>query len=481
MARRQYSNTATEATLTGGVASADTSFILTSFAGFPAVPFTATISRGESDEEVVLITAVSSSTVTATRGYDGTAAKAHSAGATFTHTTVAKDYDEANAHVNTSAGVHGLAGSVVGTTDTQTLTNKTLTSPTLAGAVNTGTTTMVNAALSGTLSVSGATTLAALAATDGSFSGNASVGGTLSVTGASTLTGALAANGGVTTTTVTATGLVKGAGLESTAALTLAQVTAPAGAASKQTVWAQSDGGLYTRSGTGTVVRSSVHWGTGTTFPAGALAGDTFFYTGVCLFRYNGSTWRQAETCEVATKAARDALPTAPLHAGFRVYQSDFGWEWIYTGSAWNYDRSLGVAPKWTGVVAWGYDGAGTRTVVFGAANADTTHGLVTNNTTTGVLTINANAKISATALQWSDSGSPRWAHFVMTMPGALGSPGFNTWEDFREAPAGYGSGGSLRQAVGGSGWASAGDTIALTFNSLVSTSATSFLTITFL
>jgi hypothetical protein len=42
--RRQYSNTATEATLTGGIAAADTSFTLTSFAGYPAAPFTATIS-----------------------------------------------------------------------------------------------------------------------------------------------------------------------------------------------------------------------------------------------------------------------------------------------------------------------------------------------------------------------------------------------------------------------------------------------------
>jgi hypothetical protein len=66
---------------------------------------------------VVLITAVSSSTVTATRGYDGTTPKSHAAGATFTHTTVAKDFDEANAHVNAATGVHGLAGGLVGTTD----------------------------------------------------------------------------------------------------------------------------------------------------------------------------------------------------------------------------------------------------------------------------------------------------------------------------------------------------------------------------
>lgn len=132
--RRFYSNTAATAQLTTAVTAQATVLNVTNYVGFPtSTPYTAVIDREESTQEVVLVTAVGAGTVTVTRGYNGTAAVAHSTGATLDMTAAAIDFDEANSHVNASSGVHGLNSAVVGVTDTQTLTNKTLTAPTITG------------------------------------------------------------------------------------------------------------------------------------------------------------------------------------------------------------------------------------------------------------------------------------------------------------------------------------------------------------
>jgi len=153
--KRNFSSTAVETSLQSSIpaqsqGASNTSFIVASVSGFPSVPFTLIVDPDTSKEEVVTVTAASSTTLTVTRGEDSTQAVAHSAGAVVRHGVSGRDFREEQTHIAArgydvdqaildlanQTHVHGLAagdGSVVGTTKTQTLTNKTLTSPIITG------------------------------------------------------------------------------------------------------------------------------------------------------------------------------------------------------------------------------------------------------------------------------------------------------------------------------------------------------------
>jgi hypothetical protein len=100
MAIRHYLNDADPTSLTANLSSSATTANVASTAGYPAVPFTAAIDRGTPDEEAVLVTAVTGTTMTVTRGFDGTTAVAHNSSAAVEHVAVAADYTEANSHIN---------------------------------------------------------------------------------------------------------------------------------------------------------------------------------------------------------------------------------------------------------------------------------------------------------------------------------------------------------------------------------------------
>jgi hypothetical protein len=118
----------------------------------PAVgeTYTVVIDPDTALEEIVDVSNYASgNSLTIARGIDGSTGVAHSAGAIVRHMVIGRDLSEANTHIEATTG-HGATGAVVGTTNTQTLTNKTIdtASNTITGAVTlTGTQTLTNKTL----------------------------------------------------------------------------------------------------------------------------------------------------------------------------------------------------------------------------------------------------------------------------------------------------------------------------------------------
>lgn len=136
MTRREYT-AGLPTTLASAFNVGNPDFTVTAATNWPTsndYDFFVTIDGGTPQEERVLCSGRSGTVITVAttpssgRGKDNTGEKNHAAGATVWPSWSAQDADEANAHINAASGVHSITGSVVGTTDSQVLTNKTISS-----------------------------------------------------------------------------------------------------------------------------------------------------------------------------------------------------------------------------------------------------------------------------------------------------------------------------------------------------------------
>ena len=259
MTTRKYSSRSQQSTLSAALTSSGTTATVvsgTSLLGGATISagetFTVVIDPDTALEEIVDVTAVSTNTLTITRGIDGSTGVAHSAGAVVRHMAIGRDYRESNQHVANTTTAHGLTiADVVTTTNTKTLTNKTISAAdnTLTGvATLTGTQTLTNKTLTsptitGTGAIAGTFTgnltgnvTGNVSGTAGSATGNAATATALQTARNFQLTGDVEASavsfngtGDVTLTTVIGTGAIVNADVNASAGITYGKLNLTGG------------------------------------------------------------------------------------------------------------------------------------------------------------------------------------------------------------------------------------------------------------
>ena len=131
---RNYKSIAEPKTLNGNVTNVATQITLSNVTNLPSPPYVLVLSPDTANEEAVLVTVdqagVSVPTLKVQRAIETDAvAQPHTSGNVVRHMIVGSDLQLVHDHLDNTTTAHGATGAVVGTTNSQTLTNKTLTTP----------------------------------------------------------------------------------------------------------------------------------------------------------------------------------------------------------------------------------------------------------------------------------------------------------------------------------------------------------------
>ncbi len=178
MTTRKYSSRSQQSTLTSPITAGASTMVVgsaTALLGGATITgtetFTVVIDPDTALEEIVDVSNYTSGdTLNIARGIEvGGTGQAHSAGAVVRHMAIGRDFRESNLHVENTTTAHGLTiADVATTTNTKTLTNKTISAAdnTLTGvATLTGTQTLTNKTLT-------SPTITGTGAIAGTFTGN---------------------------------------------------------------------------------------------------------------------------------------------------------------------------------------------------------------------------------------------------------------------------------------------------------------------
>jgi hypothetical protein len=302
MTTRKYSSRSQQTTLSGALTSSATTTTVVSgsaLAGGVTISagelFTVVIDPDTALEEIVDVSAISTNTLTIVRGIDGSTAVAHSAGAVVRHMAIGRDYREANTHIEATTG-HGATGAVVGTTNTQTLTNKTLTSPTITGT----------GAIAGTFT--------------GNLTGN--VTGTVSGNAGTVTNGVYTTDTGTVTSTMIANGTIVNADINASAAIDKTKIS----------------GTAITVADTGTVTSTMILDGT-------ILNADINSAAAIDKTKISGTAITAGDTGTVtSTMIANDTIVNADINTSAQIAYSKIN----ATNSIVDADVNASAAIAWT-------------------------------------------------------------------------------------------------------------------------------------